>query len=85
MLITWSKSDSTISIADSLSIVSSVPVKPVFTVPFQRDHEFIDRKSIFSQIEEKLQTHHQVSLFGIGGVGYDRFFQPLMAIAEEYL
>ena len=71
--------------ANFFSIASSVPVKPVFSVPFQRDNEFIDRKSIFSQIEEKLQTHHQVSLFGIGGIGYDHVFQSLMAIVKGYL
>lgn len=72
--------DWTILNADFLPIASSVTVKPVFTVPFQRDNEFIDRKSIFSQIEEKLQTHHQVSLFGIGGVGYDHFFQDRKSV-----
>ena len=48
-------------------------VKPVFSVPFQRDHNFIDRKDIFSQIEGQLQVHHRVSLCGLGGVGYTFF------------
>lgn len=45
-------------------------VKPLFSVPFQEDHDFIERKDIFSQIEAQLEMHHRVSLCGMGGVGY---------------
>ena len=45
-------------------------VKPLFSVPFQKDYNFIDRKDMFSQIEEQLQRQHRVSLCGLGGVGY---------------
>lgn len=48
-------------------------IEPLFSVPFQRDHNFIDRKDIFSQIKEQLQMHHRVSLCGIGGIGYRSF------------
>ena len=48
-------------------------VKPLFSVPFQRDYNFINRKDMFSQIEEQLQRHHRVSLCGLGGVGYTCF------------
>ncbi len=55
-------------------------VEPLFSVPFQRDYNFIDRKDIFSQIEEQLQMHHRVSLCGMGGIGY-RFF-PLNKLLQ---
>ncbi len=55
-------------------------VEPLFSVPFQRDYNFIDRKDIFSQIEEQLQMHHCVSLCGMGGIGY-RFF-PLNKLLQ---
>ena len=45
-------------------------VKPLFSVPFQKDDKFIDRSNIFAQIEKQLHMHHRASLCGIGGVGY---------------
>ena len=45
-------------------------VKPLFSVPYKRDVNFIDRKNIFVQIEEQLHMHHRASLYGMGGVGY---------------
>ncbi|KAF7502552.1 hypothetical protein GJ744_005491 [Endocarpon pusillum] len=45
------------------------PIKPVFTVPFRKDNKFVDRKLIFSQVEEHLRLHHCASLSGMGGVG----------------
>jgi hypothetical protein len=45
-------------------------VKPLFSVPYERDFNFIDRKDIFVQIEEQLHMHHRASLWGIGAVGY---------------
>ncbi len=69
---------------DSRLCVADLPmialVEPLFSVPFQRDYNFIDRKDIFSQIEEQLQMHHCVSLCGMGGIGY-RFF-PLNKILQ---
>ncbi len=55
-------------------------VEPLFSVPFQRDYNFIDRKDIFSQIKEQLQMHHRVSLYGMGGIEY-RFF-PLNKLLQ---
>ena len=49
-------------------------VKPIFTVPFERDVNFIDRKDIFAQIEGQLDMHHRTSICGLGGVGYTFFF-----------
>ncbi len=69
---------------DSRLCVADLPmialVEPLFSVPFQRDYNFIDRKDIFSQIEEQLQMHHRVSLCGMGGIGY-RFF-PLNKLLQ---
>ena len=69
--------DSRLCVADLHMIAL---VEPLFSVPFQRDYNFIDRKDIFSQIEEQLQMHHCVSLCGMGGIGY-RFF-PLNKILQ---
>lgn len=49
--------------------------KPLFTVPFERDENFIDRKAIFDQIERKLHKHYHASLCGLGGVGCAVSFQ----------
>ena len=43
--------------------------KPLFSVPFERDVNFIDRKDIFAQIERQLDMHHRVSICGLGGIG----------------
>ena len=42
----------------------------MFTVPFRKDNKFVDRKLIFSQVEEHLRLDHCASLSGMGGVGY---------------
>ena len=53
-------------------------VKPLFSVPYERDVNFIDRKDIFVQIEDQLHMHHRASLCGMGGVGYT--FLPSRAL-----
>lgn len=45
-------------------------VEPLFSVPYERDVNFIDRKHIFVQIERQLHMHHRTSICGLGGVGY---------------
>ena len=45
-------------------------VKPLFSVLYERDINFINRKDIFIEIKEQLRIHHRASLCGIGGVGY---------------
>ncbi len=50
-----------------------VLVKPLFSVPFERDVNFIDRKLIFAQIERQLHMHHRASICGLGGIGYTFF------------
>lgn len=47
----------------------------IFSVPFERDRKFVDRKDIFSKVEEQLSKRHRVSLHGIGGVGYSSVSQ----------
>ena len=63
-------------------------VKPIFSVPFERDVNFIDRKDIFAQIQEPLDTQHRASICGLGGVGYSFFFTDsyrrwLIQVAEN--
>ena len=45
-------------------------VEPLFSVPFERDANFIDRKNIFDQIERELHMHCRASICGLGEVGY---------------
>ena len=45
------------------------PFKYIFSVPFPRDKDFIDRKDIFCQIEDQLKVHSCVTICGMGGVG----------------
>ena len=45
------------------------PIKPIFSVPFRRDPYFVERESIFSQIEKRAKTGYCVSLCGLGGIG----------------
>ncbi|KAI9778144.1 MAG: hypothetical protein M1839_008353 [Geoglossum umbratile] len=47
----------------------STLIKPVFSVPFGRDKQFVGREDILSQVEEQLQIRHRVSLHGLGGIG----------------
>jgi hypothetical protein len=46
------------------------PPKPSSNVPFRRDPDFVDRDSIFNQIEEKCAVLGSwTALVGLGGVG----------------
>jgi hypothetical protein len=47
----------------------SVLTKPLFTVPFERDHNFVGRSDILEQVDQKLKAYSRVALAGIGGVG----------------
>src|SRR6266498_4196147 len=42
--------------------VLSVRTKPLFTVPFERDPNFIPRSDILEQVDQKLKTHRRVAL-----------------------
>jgi len=46
-----------------------VRTTPLFTVPFERDTDFVGRSDILEQIDQKLKNHSRVALAGIGGVG----------------
>ena len=46
--------------------------RATFMVPFARDHEFVERKQIFDQLDRgfsRPDAHLRVALHGIGGVG----------------
>jgi len=49
---------------------SPTPSKPIFSVPFERDQQFVGRESILSEIEKRLSIQHRVSISGLGGIGY---------------
>ncbi|KAH0565091.1 hypothetical protein GP486_001509 [Trichoglossum hirsutum] len=50
-------------------IVPSTSIKPIFSVPFEKDRQFVGREDILSQVEEQLQIRHRASLHGLGGIG----------------
>ena len=41
-----------------------------FTVPFERDLNFIGREDIITEIDRKFEVQRRVALTGIGGVGW---------------
>ena len=55
------------------------PIKPIFSVPFRRDPYFVERESIFSQIEERAKASSCVSLCGMGGMGFVDLQKPTSA------
>lgn len=55
------------------------PIKPIFSVPFRRDPYFVERESIFSQIEERAKASSCVSLCGMGGMGFVELRKPIIA------
>ncbi|KAI9758975.1 MAG: hypothetical protein M1840_003619 [Geoglossum simile] len=44
-------------------------IKPIFSVPFEKDRQFVGREDVLSQVKEQLQIRHRVSLHGLGGIG----------------
>jgi hypothetical protein len=55
---------------NSLSIRESSQRKPLFTVTFGRDPNFVGREDLIKEIDERLKTgYRRVPLAGIGGVG----------------
>jgi len=45
-------------------------IKAIFSVPFPRDKQFVDRKSVFSEIDIGFREGRPVALCGMGGNGY---------------
>ena len=45
------------------------PIKSVFSVPFERDANYVDRPDIMQEIERILQCSSRAVLAGLGGVG----------------
>lgn len=48
---------------------SRLSEKPIFSVKFPRDNDFVNREHIFTEIERKMDMYYCVSLCGWGGVG----------------
>ena len=48
---------------------SRLSEKPIFTVKFPRDHDFVNWEHIFTEIERQMDIYYCVSIFGWGGVG----------------
>ena len=42
----------------------------IFTVPFTRDPNFVERKNIFKQLDTAFKLNQRVSLVGLAGAGY---------------
>ena len=47
----------------------SVPRRPAFNVPFERDKKFVGRAEEIANVEYALQTQSRVAIAGIGGIG----------------
>ena len=52
-------------------------IKAIFSVPFPRDKQFVQRKPIFSQIDTGFCDNRPVALCGIGGIGYGISERPV--------
>jgi len=59
--------------ADPSVTAPSLSIKPMFSMPFERDKQFTGREDILSRLEKCLQTQYRVSLHGLGGIGYVSF------------
>ena len=53
--------------------------KTIFSMPFKRDKDFIDRKTLFSQIEKQYEIDQYAVVCGMGGVGY----APLHEVLQQ--
>lgn len=56
------------------SLLMFVGPPKLFTVPFQRDDNFVGRKAVLAEIYRRHQkavsrTHTRIALVGMGGVG----------------
>ncbi|KAL4739076.1 hypothetical protein BDV11DRAFT_170455 [Aspergillus similis] len=56
------------------TVSSETGARTFFTVPYQRDEDFIGRESVMADLDDKLQSitsakHTRVALVGIGGIG----------------
>ena len=43
--------------------------RPISTVPFNKDKNFIGREKTLADIEDRLSQNHSVAIAGIGGIG----------------
>lgn len=62
------------SIVLTPSIVAESAVhqpEPISTVPFRRDHDFVDRGKLLEKLHQKLAPETTwAALIGLGGIGY---------------
>jgi hypothetical protein len=70
-LLTFHQATSSSDLSSSLLLQASAqPRKPVFMVPFDRDHDFVGRVEILNNIKLEVNTGlRRAVLAGIGGVG----------------
>jgi hypothetical protein len=60
------------------------PPAPSSTIPFPRDPDYVDRRSLLDQIHEKLSLlASRAALFGLGGVGYSLTIWSFMLLADQ--
>jgi hypothetical protein len=53
--------------------VKTSGVVPSSTVPFSKDHKFVERNAIVNAIDSILKVperHNRAALYGLGGIGY---------------
>lgn len=56
--------------------------KPLWTVPFPPDPDFVSREALLEQIDEKVSIPgSRIALVGLGGVGSD---QPTLGAFRQY-
>jgi hypothetical protein len=58
-----------LAMTDQLVVGPSTSTKPIFSVPFERDRQFVGRETILSRIERQVQNRYRVALYGLGGIG----------------
>lgn len=55
-------------------------LRPSSTVPFPRDHDFVDR-DILKEVKSKCLPSSRVALVGLGGVGYVTMLDVVFTLA----
>jgi hypothetical protein len=56
-------------IPDHMFKPAPTSIDRIFSVPFERDKQFVGRQEILQQIDQALSTKHRVALHGLGGLG----------------
>lgn len=59
--------------------------EPISTVPFRRDHDFVDRGELLETLHQKLAPETTwAALIGLGGIGY-AICMTVQANLEKYI